>query len=244
MRRRCPSRTPTQRSPPPVSSSRWKSWTSAACPRGSGRTRRPRSAPSWTCRSATATQSSSSTKTSGPPSPSTTASPAPWRTACVTHSTCSKVIGSPSSCATCRSGSWPSGPPRWPAPSSSRSTHGGAARSCATASRTRVPRWPSSTRSGSSGSAPSWGVSTIYARSSWPTSIAPRPRRPWSSPNRPAGQPCPNGRSRWRWGPWTKPPPRPSSPSTPRTTPPSSTRRVPPAAPRVRSAPTGTCAPT
>ena len=58
------------------------------------------------------------------------------------------------------------------------------------------------------------------------------------------GAPSPNGRSRWPWAPSTRPPRRPTSPSTRRTTPPSSTRRAPPAGPRVRSAPTGTCAPT
>ena len=55
---------------------------------------------------------------------------------------------------------------------------------------------------------------------------------------------CPNGRSPWPWAPWTRPPRRPTSPSTRRTTPPSSTRRAPPAGPRVPSAPTATWAPT
>ena len=60
----------------------------------------------------------------------------------------------------------------------------------------------------------------------------------------PPGRACPSGRSHWHWVPWTRPPRRPTSPSTRRTTPPSSTRRAPPADPRAPSARTATWAPT
>ena len=71
------------------------------------------------------------------------------------------------------------------------------------------------------------------------------PEAPLAVYEPPAGRHrCPNGRSPWRWAPWTRPPRRPTSPSTRRTTPPSSTRRAPPAGPRAPSAPTATCAPT
>ena len=66
------------------------------------------------------------------------------------RSASSRATGWPSPCATCPSGSWPSGPPSPSAPSSYPSTPGGRGAELRLRARaTRAPRWSSSTRSAS-----------------------------------------------------------------------------------------------
>ena len=200
-----------------------------------------RSAPSSTCRSATATPPSSSTRTSARPSPSTTASPAPWRTGCV--DTFGIAQGD-------RVAIIMRNLPEWVM------AFWGA--TLAGAIVVPLNAWWSGEelRYGLEDS----GSKVAFVDTERAERIRPflgglpylgavivadehrsEPEAPLAVYEPPGGAPrCPNGRSPSRWAPWTRPPRRPTSPSTRRTTPPSSTRRAPPADPRAPSARTAT----